>query len=309
MENKKIIIGTRGSKLALIYAEKAKEIIIKNNPEINKDLFSIKVIKTDGDINKTQRLSEIGGKGLFSKKIEKELLNNNIDIAVHALKDLPSIETKGLSSDVYLARNDPREILISKNKKKFQELESYSIIGTSSFRREMQIQQLRKDLSTKLIRGNIDTRIKKLEDGEYQAIILAIAGVKMLGQEEKISQIFSTNEILPSVGQGVIVIQNRISDKKINNIIKKVNHKETFLCVTAEREMLKVLGGDCETAVAGLATIKNEKIFLSCELFSIDGKKKFIFDINGNKNKAQEIGHKAGLNLISQAGNSYKISK
>jgi len=309
MKNKKIIIGSRGSKLALLYAEKAKKSILKNNPELNKDLLDIKIIKTIGDINQTQRLSDIGGKGLFSKKIEEELLNKNIDIAVHALKDLPSLETKNLITAVYLERNDPREVLISKNKKNFYELKNKSIIGTSSFRREVQIKQLRKDLTTKLIRGNVDTRIRKLEENDYEAIVLAFAGVQMLGKKEKISQIFSIKEILPSVGQGIIAIQSRINDQEINNIIQKANHEETYLSATAEREMLKVLGGDCETAVAGLATIENEKIFLSCELFSIDGKKKFIFNIVGKKNEAEKIGHEAGLNLLSQAGNSYKTNK
>mgnify|MGYP001281315433 FL=1 len=219
MKNKKIIIGSRGSKLALLYAEKAKKSILKNNPELNKDLLDIKIIKTTGDINQTQRLSDIGGKGLFSKKIEEQLLNKNIDIAVHALKDLPSIETKNLIVDVYLKRADPREILISKNNINFYELENKSTIGTSSFRREMQIKQLRKDLITKLIRGNVDTRIKKLEGNEYDAIILAFAGIKMLGKKEKISQIFSVKEILPSVGQGIIAIQSRANDQEINNII------------------------------------------------------------------------------------------
>ena len=219
------------------------------------------------------------------------------------------VETKNLIVDVYLKRADPREILISKNNINFYELENKSIIGTSSFRREAQIKQLRKDLIIKLIRGNVDTRIRKLEGNEYDAIVLAFAGIKMLEKEEKISQIFSVKEILPSVGQGIIAIQSRINDKKINNIIKKANHKETYLCALAEREMLKVLGGDCETAVAGLATVKNKTISLNCELFSIDGKKKFIFNIDGKKNEAKKIGHKAGLNLISQAGDSYKVNK
>jgi hydroxymethylbilane synthase len=306
---KKIIIGSRGSKLALLYAEKAKQSIIENNEELNEDSFKIKIIKTEGDINQTQRLSEIGGKGLFSKTIEKELLNKNIDIAVHALKDLPSIETEGLVAEVYLKRNDPREALISKDKKNILELEKNSIVGTSSFRREAQLKNLRNDLITKLIRGNVDTRIKKLKENKYQAIILALAGVKMLQKEEKISQIFSVNEILPSVGQGIISIQSRIDDKKINNIIKKANHEETSLCAIAEREMLKVLGGDCETAVAGFASIKDKKIYLNCELFSIDGRQKFTFNIVDNKYEAKHIGYKAGISLISQAGDSYKIKK
>ena len=309
MKSKKIIIGSRSSKLALIYAEIAKNKIFEFKSDFRIENIDIKKITTKGDEVQNVRLSDIGGKGLFSKKIEEQLLNKNIDIAVHALKDLPSIETKNLIVDVYLKRADPREILISKNNINFYELENKSIIGTSSFRREAQIKQLRKDLIIKLIRGNVDTRIRKLEGNEYDAIILAFAGIKMLGKKEKISQIFSVKEILPSVGQGIIAIQSRINDKKINNIIKKVNHKETYLCALAEREMLKVLGGVCETAVAGLATVKNKKIFLNCELFSIDGKKKFTFNIDGKKNEAKKIGHKAGLNLISQAGDSYKVNK
>ena len=176
---------------------------------------------------------------------------------MHALKDLPSIETKGLKADIYLERNDPREVLISKDNKNLLELDKNSIVGTSSFRREAQLKNLRNDLITKLIRGNVDTRIKKLEENKFHAIILAFAGIKMLKKEEKISQIFSVNEILPSVGQGIISIQSRIDDMKINKIIKNINHEETSLCACAEREMLKVLGGDCETAVAGLALIKN----------------------------------------------------
>tara|TARA_B100000427_G_C15499118_1_gene591215 strand:+ start:1144 stop:2073 length:930 start_codon:yes stop_codon:yes gene_type:complete len=309
MENKKIIIGSRGSKLALIYAENAQKSIIKSNPGLNKNSFKVKIIKTKGDENQTQRLSEIGGKGLFSKQIETELLNKNIDIAVHALKDLPSVETKGLITDVYLQRNDPREVLISKNNINFNDLKNNSIIGTSSFRREAQIKKLRKDLITKLIRGNVDTRIKKLTENNYDAIVLAYAGVKALLKEDEISHVFSTEELLPSVGQGVIALQRRVDDNNINNIIIKANHKETHLCITAEREMLKVLEGDCQTAVAGYATIKKNNLFLKCELFSSDGKKNFTYSLEGNKNEAKEIGKKAGLNLISKAGDSYKVNK
>ena len=309
MKNKKIIIGSRGSKLALLYAKRVKESILKNNHRLNSDLIEIKIIKTTGDVNQTKRISEIGGKGLFSKQIEEELLEKKIDIATHALKDLPSIETKGLVTKVFLKRNDPREIIISKNGKNFYELKSKSIIGTSSFRRSAQIKKLRKDLTIKLIRGNIDTRIKKLEEGKYDAILLAIAGVKMLGYEKKISQIFSSAEILPSAGQGVIAIQSRENDNEINKIIKNSNDENTFLSVLAEREMLKVLGGDCDTAVAGLATIVNEKMFLDCELFSNDFSKKFICHIEGKKDEAKKIGNKAGKNLILQAGENYKIKK
>ena len=152
------------------------------------------------------RLSEVGGKGLFSSNIEKELQDKNIDVAVHALKDMPALETKGLKTDSFLERNDPREILITMNKQKLSELKKNSIIGTSSFRREYQIKRIRKDLECKLIRGNVDTRIKKLKDGIYDAIILSYAGIKFLNFDDEISEIFSPEQVIPSAGQGICLL-------------------------------------------------------------------------------------------------------
>ena len=186
MKNKKIIIGSRGSKLALIYAERARIELLKNS-EI--ESVQIKSITTTGDKITDVRVSEHGGKGLFCKAIEKELLDGNIDIAVHALKDMPTEETDGLLTNCFLERNDPREILISKEKKLLKDFAPGALVGTSSFRREFQIKKIRQDLSCKLIRGNIDTRIKKLNDNLYDAIILSYAGIKSLGLSENISQI------------------------------------------------------------------------------------------------------------------------
>ena len=204
MKNRKITIGSRGSKLAILYAERAKKELLKffNTKDVN-----IKTIVTTGDTVQNVRLSDYGGKGLFSKKIEQELLEKKIDIAVHALKDMPSEETKGLLTNSFLKRNDPREVLISLNDIKIEDLKSKSIVGTSSLRREFQLKKIREDLSYKLIRGNIDTRLKKLNDHLYDAIILSYAGIKVIGLEKKISQIFSTSEVIPSVGQGVIALQ------------------------------------------------------------------------------------------------------
>ena len=193
---KKIIIGSRGSKLALLYAQKAKDQIIQKT-NLSKNDIEIKSITTKGDQVKNTRLSDIGGKGLFSTEIEKELENKNIDIAVHALKDMPAIETSGLQTDTFLERNDPREILITTNKKKLSDLKLKSIIGTSSFRREFQIKKLRSDLTCKIIRGNVDTRIKKLKNGDYDAIILSYAGIKNLNLENEIAEVFSVQEIIP----------------------------------------------------------------------------------------------------------------
>jgi len=233
---KKIIIGSRGSKLALLYAQQAKDKIIENTDLSNEDIL-IKSITTKGDEVKDIRLSELGGKGLFSSNIEKELQLKNIDIAVHALKDMPANETKGLRTDSFLKRNDPREILITKNKKKLKDLDQKSIVGTSSYRREFQIKKIRQDLNCKLIRGNVDTRIRKLNEGMYDAIILSYAGIKFLKFENEISEIFSAEEIIPSAGQGVIALQCRENDDKTISILNKINHEETHKRAQLERNI------------------------------------------------------------------------
>ena len=301
----KIIIGSRGSKLALIYAQKAKDKIIQNT-KFNDDEVIIKEIKTKGDQVQDVRLSEVGGKGLFSTNIEKELQEKKIDIAVHALKDLPALETDGLRIDTFLERNDPREILISNNKKKLKELKFNSIIGTSSYRREFQIKKIRNDFNCKLIRGNVDTRIKKLNDGLYDAIILSCAGMKSLKVEDKITEIFSTQELIPSAGQGIIALQCRMNDNEIISILDKINHKETSLKAYAERNVLKVLEGDCETAIGVHAMIEGDKIILEAELFSLDGLKRFYEKKSSKINNAKKLGIEVGELLKKKSNNSYK---
>ena len=299
---KKITIGSRGSKLALIYAERVKKEIQK----FYKDHIEIKTIVTSGDKNQKDRLSDLGGKGLFSKNIEIELLENKIDLAVHALKDMPSIETKGLLTDCFLKRNDPNEILISKNNIKFNKLKSSSVVGTSSFRREFQLKNKRGDLNFKLIRGNVDTRIKKLNEGKYDAISLSKAGIKSLNLMDYITEEFSTDDIIPSVGQGAIAIQCRSSDNDMIKFLKKINHMETHICVTAEREVLKILEGDCETAVGAISKIEGNNIYISAELFSIDGKERYYFKSSKNINLSKDLGKEVGKILKEQSKGSYK---
>ena len=303
--NKKITIGSRGSKLALIYAQIAKDKIVQNT-FLNEEDVLIKEITTKGDQVHDVRLSEVGGKGLFSKNIENELWDKKIDIAVHALKDLPAIETKGLITDTFLERNDPREILITSNKKKLKELKPNSIIGTSSFRREFQIKNIRKDLICKLIRGNVDTRIKKLNDGLYDAIILSYAGIESLKLNNLISEIFSVGNLIPSAGQGIISLQSRESDDYIISILKKINHNETYQKANAERNVLKVLEGDCETAVGAHAIVEGNKIILEAELFSLDGKQRFYEKKSSEIENAKELGKEVGQILKTKSNNSYK---
>jgi len=303
--SKKIIIGSRSSKLALLYAQKAKDTIIHKTDFSDEEVF-IKTITTEGDKVKDKRLSEFGGKGLFSNNIEKELKNKNIDIAVHALKDLPAIETNGLITDSFLERNNPREILISKNNKKLKELDIKSIIGTSSYRREFQIKKIRPDVQCKLIRGNVDTRIQKLKDGLYDAIVLSYAGIKYLQLENEIAEIFTTKEIIPSVGQGIIALQCREDDKEIISILKKINHDETYKRAHAERDILKVLEGDCETAIGAHSIIDGNNIIVEAELFSSDGSKRFYEKKIEKIEKFNLIGKEIGKILKIKSNNSYK---
>ena len=303
--HKKITIGSRGSKLALLYAQKAKETIIQNAGLSDEDIV-IKSITTKGDQVENVRLSEFGGKGLFSSNIEKELKDKGIDIAVHALKDLPAIETKGLLTDTFLKRTDSKEILISRDKKKLKELDMRSVVGTSSYRREFQIKKIRSDINCKLIRGNVDTRIKKLKEGQYDAIILSLAGIKYLKLENEISEIFSTEEIIPSAGQGIIALQCRENDQQIISLLKKINHDETYKRAHAERNILKVLEGDCETAIGAHSTIEGEKITIEAELFSLDGSKRFYEKKTSKVEKFREIGKEIGQILKTKSNNSYK---
>ena len=302
---KKIIIGSRSSKLALIYANIAKNKIVRNTNFLEEDIL-IKKISTKGDEVQNVRLSELGGKGLFSSRIEKELLNKKIDIAVHALKDLPAIETKGLLVNTFLERNDPREILITKDKKKLKELKSEAIIGTSSYRREFQIKKIRPDLNCKLIRGNVDTRINKLNDGLYDAIILSYAGIKSLSIEDKVAEIFSTEELIPSAGQGIISLQCRNNDKEVISILDKINNQETSIRAHTERNVLKALEGDCETAVGAHAVIEGNEIILEAELFSLDGSNRFYEKKSSKIENAKILGKEVGQILKAKSNNSYK---
>ena len=303
--NKRITIGSRGSKLALLYAQKAKDKIIGNTNLGDEDII-IKSIITKGDQVQDTRLSEIGGKGLFSSNIEKELQNNNIDIAVHALKDMPAIETKGIRTNTFLERNDPREILLTADKKKLKELNLNSIIGTSSYRREFQIKKIRPDINCKLIRGNVDTRIKKLKEGIYDGIILSYTGIKFLNFEKEISEIYSVEEIIPSIGQGIIALQCRDADEEIISILKKINHDETYKRAHAERNILKVLEGDCETAIGAHCIIDGDKITLEAELFSLDGSQRFYEKKTSQINEFNKLGIEVGEILKTKSNNSYK---
>ena len=301
--NNKITIGSRGSKLSLAYANKVKKLISNLDVTKGKEL-TIKTIKTSGDLFQNKKISEIGGKNLFCKEIEEKLINKEIDIAVHSLKDMDSVETKGLMIQAFIERNDPRESFVSKKFKKLSELKNAKI-GSSSRRRELQLKLINKNIKVENIRGNIDTRIQKVESGEYDGAVLAIAGLKMLNLENYVKEIFPTKDFIPTAGQGIIAVQCREDDEDIKKILKKINHNETQICALAERNFLKALGGDCDTAVGCSAVLNGDKIELKAQLFSDDGKKDFKIEKFGKSNEAELIGKLAGEEILKKSVNNF----
>ena len=303
---KKITIGARGSKLSLAYVEKVKSLILETSKDLDDGDIIIKKIKTSGDKHSNVKLSEIGGKNLFCKEIEEDLLENNIDIAIHSLKDMETEQNKDLIIGAYIKRNDFRDVLISKKVKSLNELTKGVKIGSSSRRRELQLKKINKYISVLNIRGNIDTRIEKLKDQELDAIILAAAGVKSLHLENEIGLVFETSKILPAAGQGIIAVQCRKDDESIKKILNKINDTKTSLCASAERKMLETIGGDCDTAIGGLAKINNGKLTLQAQLFSDEGDESFDYKFTGSDMDAVKIGKTVGEKLLNLAGKKFK---
>ena len=302
----KITIGARGSKLSITYVEKVKELLIQRNKDLSKENIHFKAIKTSGDINQNVKLSEIGGKKLFCKQIEEKLLNKEIDIAVHSLKDMETEEEDKLIIGAFIKRNDFRDVIISSKIKSLADLQKKIIIGSSSRRRELQLKKINRNISVTSIRGNIDTRIKKLEENKLDGIILAAAGVKSLNLDNKIGFTFKTEEVLPAAGQGIIAVQCNKNDQIVKNFLKNINDQETEKCARSERAMLETIGGDCETAVGGLAVIENNNLKLIGQLFSDTGLKSYEYETTGKISDAVKIGKSVGEKLLKLAGSEFK---
>ena len=301
----KITIGARSSKLSLAYVAKVKELLLKNNNDLKEENINFKAIKTSGDLNLNKNISEIGGKNLFCKEIEESLLKKEIDIAVHSLKDMEANENESLLRGAYLKRNDYRDVIISEKIKNISDLRNGVKIGSSSKRRELQLKKINNNISIVNIRGNIDTRINKINENKLDGVILAAAGVKSLKLDKKISLTFNCEHILPAVGQGIIAVQCRKEDK-IKNLIKRINDNTTNLCAIAERKMLQTIGGDCDTAIGGLAEIENHNLKLKAQLFSDSGQESFEYELTGREVDASFIGKSVGEKLLNLAGEKFK---
>lgn len=285
----RLIIGSRGSRLALWQAETARSRLLELNPGFE---IQIDVIRTTGDV-KPDPLSVIGGKGVFTKELEDALLDRRIDIAVHSLKDLPTIIPDRLLISAICEREDPRDALVlpvDRNFASLLELPSQSVVGTSSQRRLSQLKALRSDLVVKDLRGNVDTRVRKLDEGQYDALILASAGLIRLGLETRISAAIKTEEMLPAVGQGAIAIEVRADDEVAREATAKLNHRETELACRAERAFLRALGGGCQFPIAAHAVIAEEQLKLEGLVARPDGSAFIRDQLTGQPGRPEEIG-------------------
>ncbi len=299
----KIIIATRGSKLALWQAEWIKSELEQRNPDIT---IELNIIKTTGDKILDVPLAQVGGKGLFVKEIEEAILKGEADLAVHSMKDVPTELPDELHLSTITKREDPRDAFLTQIKdSKFEyssinELPQDAKVGTSSLRRICQLLSIRPDLNITNLRGNVDTRIRKLDEGEFDAIILATAGVKRLGHEDRITEKIPTDISLPAIGQGAVGIECRIDDEFTNNLLKALDHYETSVCVRAERAFLKKLEGGCQVPIAAYAQLKNGEIVMEGLVGSIDGSILLKESLTGKPEEAEKLGTTLAEKLLSK---------
>ena len=292
----KVRIGTRKSKLALWQANYVKEFLEKTwNVEVE-----LVKITTTGDKIKDVPLAKIGGKGLFVKEIEKALIDGEIDLAVHSLKDVPMVLPKGLTLGAITKREYPFDVLISNSGKKLKELPAGSKIGTSSLRRQVQIKRLRRDLKVEVLRGNVDTRMKKLKEGLYDAIVLAYAGVKRMGYENEITEVL--DYFIPAVGQGSLAIEIREDDERIKRLIEPLNHKESYVSAMCERAFLRELEGGCQVPIGAFAQVFDGKVKIRGFISDLEAERFIEDSAEGSLSSPEEAGKELAKKLLSKGG-------
>lgn len=290
-------IATRKSPLAMWQAEHIKARLEAMHEGLEVELITF---TTKGDIILDTPLAKIGGKGLFVKELEVAMLAGDADIAVHSMKDVPMEFPEGLELGVICERENPHDAFVSNTYKSLDELPQGAVVGTSSLRRQCQVQQLRPDLQIKSLRGNVQTRLGKLDAGEFDAIILAAAGLLRMEMDDRIASFIPAEQSLPAGGQGALGIEWRANDEAIHNLIKPLAHAETAACVIAERALNKRLQGGCQVPIAAFAELDGEQLSLRGLVGSVDGKQMLTTDKNGNKADAEAIGIAAAEHLLQQ---------
>jgi hydroxymethylbilane synthase len=294
-------IGTRGSPLALVQARTVRSRLAAA-AGLQEDTIELVVIRTTGDIIQDRTLAEEGGKGLFTKEIEEALLDQRVDVAVHSAKDMPTILPDGLLLAACLEREDPRDVFISRKARKLAELPRGASLGTTSPRRQAIAKRLRPDLTIVPLRGNVETRLRKLDNGDVDATLLALAGLRRLGLVEHATDIMSAEEFLPAAAQGAIGIEARAGDKRMRDILARLDHADTSTAVACERAFLAALDGSCKTPIAGHATISGNAVQFRGLIARPDGTAAHDISGTGDRKDAATIGNDAGRELKHRAG-------
>ena len=297
----RVVIGTRGSDLALWQAEFVRRSLEPEFPDIE---FEVKIIRTTGDDVLDVSLSKIGDKGLFTRQIEAELLSGEIDLAVHSLKDLQTEQPEGLMIGAMCKREKPNDVLISRDGKTLDQLQQGAKVATGSLRRRSQLLAYRTDLQIFDIRGNLNTRFRKFDESDLDAMILAYAGVERLGMSERIAQLIPTDILVPAVGQGSVAVEIRTSDKDVAAVASSLDHPETRACITAERALLRKLEGGCQVPIGGYATIEDETLTLDGIVASLDGKRIFRETRSGQAREPEQLGEYVAQALLDQGADS-----
>ena len=290
-----IRIATRKSPLAMWQAEHVAAELKRVHPGIGIEIVGM---TTQGDKILDTPLAKIGGKGLFIKELEQGLLSDGADIAVHSMKDVPVEFPQGLHLAVIMQREDPRDAFVSNNYQSIDELPQGACVGTSSLRRQSQLSELRPDLEIKSLRGNVNTRLRKLDEGEYDAIILAAAGLIRLGFQERITAFIGPEQSLPAIGQGAVGIECRSDDARVNELIAPLHHEETACCVLAERAMNERLNGGCQVPIAGYAMLENGELWLRGLVGEPDGSRIIRGEVEGKPEEAEAMGKGLAEHLL-----------
>jgi hydroxymethylbilane synthase len=299
-----LIIGTRGSPLALAQAHETRRRL-STAFDLSPEVFVIKVIKTTGDKILDRPLKEIGGKGLFTREIEDDMLRGAIDIAVHSMKDMPVLQPNGLVLDTYLPREDVRDAFVSAGHDRLADLPSGAVVGTSSLRRRAQLLHFRPDLNVIEFRGNVQTRLKKLEDNVADCTFLAMAGLRRLDMAHVAKSAIETEEMLPAVAQGAIGIERRIDDTRAAQMLEAIHDKETGQRLVAERAFLEALDGSCETPIAGLSELDGTNMRLRGQVLRPDGSESIGDDVSGSIEDGAEMGRAMAAKLLAEAGEGF----
>lgn len=304
MQTKPFRIGTRGSSLALAQANEARDRLMAAHG-LPAEMFEIVVLSTKGDRITDRSLAEIGGKGLFTEELEQQLASGDLDIAVHSAKDMPTTLPEGLCLSAYLPREDIRDAVVGRSAPKLIDLPHGATVGSSSLRRQALIRRMRPDISVITFRGLVDTRLRKLNEGQVDATLLALAGLKRLGKVDVITDILDADAFPPAPAQGAIAIESRIGDATVDALLAPINDVSTFDAVSCERAFLAALDGSCRTPIGGYAICEGDQLRFHGLIITPDGRSQHAITIDGNRRDASALGTRAGQDIRARAGSAF----